>query len=93
MGFSPDGALVTFWARRAGGSGAGEIGVWAVPTLGGQPRPYLEGAAEFDWSNDGSRLVYHTTGPGDPTFVRNPGQGTADQPIFTAAPACVHSLP
>lgn len=86
MGFSPDGALVTFWARRAGGSGAGEIGVWAVPTLGGQPRPYLEGAAEFDWSNDGSRLVYHTTGPGDPTFVRNPGQGTADQPIFTAAP-------
>jgi Tol biopolymer transport system component len=85
MGFSPDGALVTFWVRRADGSGAGEIGVWAVPTLGGQPRPYLQGMAEFDWSDDGSRLVYHTTGPGDPMFVRNPGQGTEDQPIFTAA--------
>jgi len=34
---------------------------WAVPTLGGQPRPYLDGAAEFDWSRDGSRLVYHTS--------------------------------
>jgi len=85
MGFSPDGALVTFWARRGDGSGVGEIGVWAVPTLGGQPRPYLEGVAEFDWSNDGSRLVYHTPGPGDPTFVKDPGQGT-DRPILTAAP-------
>ena len=85
MGFSPDGALVTFWARRANESGPGDIGVWAVPTLGGEPRPYLEGAAEFDWSSDGSRLVYHTTGPGDPMFVRTPGPGTADQPIFTAA--------
>ena len=85
MGFSPDGGLVTFWARRAGASGVGEIGVWAVPTLGGQPRPYLEGVAEFDWSSDGSRLVYHTPGPGDPTFVRDTGQG-ADRPLLIAAP-------
>ena len=34
---------------------------WAVPTLGGQPTPYLEGVAEFDWSRDGSRLA--TTRP------------------------------
>ena len=80
MGFSPDGDLVTFWARKPGGA----IGVWAVPTLGGQPRPYLEDAAEFDWSRDGSRLVYHTAGPGDPMFVKEPGQGT-DRPILTAA--------
>ena len=86
IGFSPDGALVTFWARRTDGSGAGTIGVWAVPALGGEPQPYLEGVGEFDWSSDGSRLVYHMTGPGDPTFVRNPGQGSEDQPIFTAAP-------
>jgi Tol biopolymer transport system component len=84
MGFSPDGALVTFWARRGGDSQAAEIGVWAVPTLGGEPRPYLEGVAEFDWSNDG-RLVYHTPGPGDPTFVKDPGQG-ADRPLLTAGP-------
>lgn len=84
IGFSPDGALVTYWVRRGGDSQAAEIGVWAVPTLGGQPRPYLEGVAEFDWSSDG-RLVYHTPGPGDPTFVREPGQGT-DRAILTAGP-------
>lgn len=84
LGFSPDGALVTFWARKTDGSGTGTIGVWALPALGGDPQPYLEGVGEFDWSKD-NRLVYHTTGAGDPTFVRTPGQGSKDQPIFTAA--------
>ncbi len=69
LGFSPDGSLVTFWVRRQDGSNGGDISIWAVPTLGGEPRPYLEGAAEFDWSRDGSRLAYHTPGPGDPLFV------------------------
>lgn len=85
IGFSPDGALVTFWARRPGGSGGAAIGVWAVPTLGGPPRPYLEGVAEFAWSSDGSRLVYHTPGPGDPMSVKDAGQANA-RLIFTAAP-------
>src|ERR1700686_4942032 len=71
LGFSPHGSLVTFWVRKQGGSSGGNIGIWAVPTLGGQPRPYLEGVAEFDWSHDGSRLTYHTPGPGDPLFVSN----------------------
>ena len=86
LGFSTDGALVTFWARGVEGSISRDISVWAVPTLGGQPRPYLEGAAEFDWSSDGSRLVYHTPGPGDPMFVRDAGQEPAGKPIFSAAP-------
>src|ERR1700733_9668220 len=50
LGFSPDGSLVTFWVRRSRGSNGGDISVWAVPTLGGEPRPYLEGVAEFDWT-------------------------------------------
>jgi Tol biopolymer transport system component len=90
MGFSPDGSLVTFWVRKQGGSSGGDISIWAVPTLGGQPRPYLDGVAEFDWSHDGSRLVYHTPGPGDPLFVSDGSWQPEGRPIFTA-PAGLHS--
>jgi len=90
LGFSTDGSLVTFWVRKSNGSGSGDISIWAVPTLGGQPRPYLEGVAEFDWSHDGSRLVYHTPGPGDPLFVSNGSRQSEGRPIFTA-PAGLHS--
>jgi Tol biopolymer transport system component len=90
LGFSPDGSFVTFWVRKPNGLSGGEIGVWAVPTLGGQPKPYLEGVAEFDWSHDGSRLTYHTPGPGDPLFVSDGGRRSEGRPIFTA-PAGLHS--
>ena len=90
LGFSPDGAFVTFWVRRHDGASGGDISVWSVPTLGGQPKPYLEGAAEFDWSRDGTRLAYHTPGPGDPLFVSEGARRVDARPIFTA-PAGLHS--
>jgi Tol biopolymer transport system component len=90
LGFSPDGSLVTFWVRKRDGSSGGDISIWAVPTLGGQPRPYLEGVAEFDWSHDGSQLAYHTPGPGDPLFVSDGSRLSEGRPIFTA-PAGLHS--
>ena len=90
LGFSPDDSLVTFWVRKQRASSGGDISVWAVPTLGGQPRPYLEGVAEFDWSPDGSRLAYHTPGPGDPLFVSEGTPRPGGRPIFTA-PAGLHS--
>jgi Tol biopolymer transport system component len=89
LGFSPDGSLVTFWARKRDETGGSNIGVWAVPTLGGQPKLYVEGAAEFAWSRDGSRLAYHTAAPGDPLFVSD-GSRRLARPIFTA-PAGLHS--
>lgn len=89
LGFSPDGSLVTFWVRNPNGP-TWQIGIWAVPTLGGEPRRYLDGAAEYDWSNDGTRLTYHTTASGDPLFVSDGASHPQEQPIFTA-PAGLHS--
>jgi Tol biopolymer transport system component len=91
LGFAPDGSLVTFWVRKKDGlSGRDDIGIWAVPTLGGQAKPYLEGVAEFDWSRDSSQLAYHTPGPGDPLYVSNGDRRSEGQPIFSA-PAGLHS--
>jgi Tol biopolymer transport system component len=87
--FSPDSSQVTYWARKPGGSNS-DISIWAVPTLGGQPKLYLEGAVELDWSPDSSRLAYHTPGPGDPLFVSDGARRPKDRPIFTA-PAGQHS--
>ncbi len=89
LGFSPDGSSVAFWVRRQNGTSGGDINIWAVPTLGGQPRPYLEGVAEFDWSRDGSRLAFHTPGPGDPLFVSDGSRRSQGPPIFSA-PAGLH---
>jgi Tol biopolymer transport system component len=89
LGFSPDGSLVTFWLRRQSGSPA-DISIWAVPTLGGEPRPYLEGAAEATWSPDGSQLAYHTALPGDPLFIGD-GKGLSRSAPILIAPAGLHS--
>jgi Tol biopolymer transport system component len=83
--FSPDAALVTFWTRGATPGNPTAVAIWAAPTLGGQPRPYLEDAAEVDWSRDGRRLVYHTAGPGDPMLVRHPHGERSETNIHTAA--------
>jgi Tol biopolymer transport system component len=90
LGFVPDGSAVTFWVRKQDGSSSDNISVRAVPTLGGEPRPYLEGVAEYDWSPDGGRLAYHTPGPGDPLFVSDGTPRPGDRPIFTA-PTGLHS--
>ncbi|HEX4228307.1 MAG TPA: hypothetical protein VHZ07_06535 [Bryobacteraceae bacterium] len=84
LGFSPDGSWVTFWVRQREGAGVGNISVWAAPTLGGEPRLYLEGVAEFDWSPDGSRLVCHFPGPGDPLFVSDGNPRSVGRHIYTA---------
>jgi Tol biopolymer transport system component len=84
LGFSPDASFVTFWVRRRDGSQGGAISIWAVSTLGGQPRLLFEGIAESDWSPDGARRVYHTPGPGDPMFVTDAVRGSEGRRIFTA---------
>ena len=90
LGFSPDGSLVTFWVRKPDPARGTDVSIWAVPTLGGPPRPYLEGVAEYDWTSDGQRLAFHTPGPGDPLFVSSGSVQGAVGPIFSA-PAGLHS--
>lgn len=87
LGFSPDGGLVSIWSRQADGSKPEDINLLAAPPAGGPLRPYLTQAAEYDWSTDG-RIVYHSTAPGDPTYVRGPHEQAARH-IYTA-PTGVH---
>jgi Tol biopolymer transport system component len=83
LAFSADSSLVSIWTRRADGSQADDVNILSVPVNGGALRTYLPGVAEFDWSRDGKRLVYHTTAPGDPLFVRVPGE-VGDRRIYVA---------
>jgi Tol biopolymer transport system component len=53
---------------------------------------YAPNVAEYDWSPDGRRLVYHTGGPGDPVFVHDLEQGTARQ-IFVSNPGAHNHFP
>ena len=89
LGFSPDASLVSMWVRKSAPSAAPDISIWTVPSLGGEPKLFLEGAAEFEWSNDATRLVYHTPAPGDPMFVKD-RDATAPRSLF-AARAGIHN--
>jgi serine/threonine protein kinase/Tol biopolymer transport system component len=92
LGFSVDSSLVTVWTRRADGSQAGDVNILAVPTAGGPLQPYLREVGEFDWSRDGKRLIYHTTAPGDPYFLReSEGAGNRGDRLIYVAAAGVHS--
>ena len=88
LGFSADGSLVTFWQRRPDSSRSGDTNILAMPTQGGSLQTYLPDVAEVSWSRDGRRIVYHSSAPGDPLFVRDARQ-TEARKIYTA-PAGVH---
>jgi serine/threonine protein kinase/Tol biopolymer transport system component len=85
VSFSPDGALVTLWTRSGDGSRPEDIKIVGAPTAGGPLQVYLPEVAEYDWSPDGKQLVFHTTAPGDPLFVRAAKDSTAHQ-IYVAPP-------
>lgn len=90
LGFSPDGSLVTFWLRQRSRPPGDDISVWAAPTLGGDPKPFVQGAAEVTWSAEGSRFAYHTTLPGDPLYVTD-GKVPSTNPPIMVAPSGLHS--
>ena len=92
LSFTPDGALVTLWARLVDPTAGVSIAGWSIPTLGGQLRQYVKGAAELDWSSDGTRIAYHTNAPGDPLFViDNDNRGGDPGPYIYSAPTGLHN--
>ena len=79
IGFSGDGSEV--WS-----SGMESRRLRLFPLVSGAPRNFLgEHAAEVAWSLDGTKLVYHTWEPGDPTFVAD-GNGTNERQILKSEP-------
>lgn len=88
--FSPDGTQLMFWHRSASLPPGQGISIWSVPTLGGEPKPFLAGVAEAAWSPDGNQLAYHTPGPGDPLYISD-GKGLSPSRPIMVAPAGLHS--
>jgi len=87
LDFTADSSLVSIWTRSSDGSRPQDVNILAVPTRGGPLRVYLPEIAEYDWSRDGKKMVFHPAAPGDPILVREPGK--ADRLIYVAA-AGVH---
>jgi Tol biopolymer transport system component/predicted Ser/Thr protein kinase len=85
-GFTGDGTEI--WLP--GGAVSPPVRMRLVPLMGGPPRPFLgEKAVSVGWSQDGARIVYHTSDPGDPTFVADRNGSNARQ-IFVDRPG-VHN--
>ena len=84
--FSSDGQSVYVWARRAEGFRPDDVNILTTPVEEGPLSLYLAHAAEVDVSRDGRHLVYHTTAPGDPMFIRDldAAPGTADRRLYGA---------
>jgi Tol biopolymer transport system component len=87
LDFSPDSSLVSIWLRSSDGSRPEDVNILSVPARGGPLQVYLKQAGEYDWSHDGRKMVFHTTGPGDPIFLRE--SGSPDRLIYVA-PAGIH---
>jgi Tol biopolymer transport system component len=91
LGFASDDSHV--WIRTTPYRGQRTGGVaWLVPTLGGNPRPFLPKAISIAWSADRARLVYHTAGPGEPVFVADRNGANANQ-IFIDKPGIHNHYP
>ncbi len=87
LGFSADGSLVTVWTRHGDGSHPEDVKLMAAPIARGELRDFLPGVAEVAWAHHRGQIVYHTTAPGDPLFVRDSNGLT--RRIYVA-PAGVH---
>ena len=90
LGFSPNASLVLVWQRRSSGGPPGDINIDAIPAAGGGLQKYLPDAAEAVWSNDGRRVLFHTSAPGDPMFIKDSLQAPPRRIYEAQAPTHCH---
>jgi Tol biopolymer transport system component/predicted Ser/Thr protein kinase len=93
VGFSGDAAQVCILENRTDPSGRMfDSTVWLMPTLGGVPRPFLPRGVTAVWSPDGTKMAYHNSTPGDPTFLAD-RTGANPRQIFTEQPGGHNHFP
>src|SRR6266545_3399972 len=91
LGFSGDDSHV--WIDVFGkGSPERGVAVWLVPTIGGNPRPFLPDAISVAFSPDRSRLVYNTGDRAEALFVAD-RNGANKKQIFLGEPGIGNTYP
>ena len=91
LGFSGDDSHV--WIDVFGkGSPERGVAVWLVPTIGGNPRPFLPDTISVAFSPDRSRLVYNTGDRAEALFVAD-RNGANKKQIFLGEPGISNTYP
>jgi len=91
LGFSGDDAHL--WIDVSGIRSTGNLSdAWLVPTIGGNPHPFLPGAVSIAWSPDRARLVYNTTDRAQAMFVAD-RNGASKKQIFLGEPGMSNNYP
>ncbi len=91
LGFSGDDAHL--WIDVSGIGSTGNLSdVWLVPTIGGNPHPFLPGAVSVAWSPDRARLVYNTTDRAQAMFVAD-RNGASKKQISLGEPGMSNNYP
>jgi Tol biopolymer transport system component len=84
VGFSGDGSEV--WATEQLSIHPIKERTWIGSEIGGSFHPFLEDGMEPAWSPDRKRIVYHTSGAGDPIFIADRNGNNPIQ-VFGQTPA------
>jgi Tol biopolymer transport system component len=89
IGFSGDDSHV--WIGVSGRGSTGNLSdAWLVPTIGGNPRPFLPGAVEIAWSPDRARIVHNTADVRQAMFVAD-RNGSSEKQIFIGDPGTANN--
>ena len=90
LGFAGDDSHVWINVFRKGNPAGNDV--WLVPTIGGNPRPFLPDAISIAFSPDGERLVYNTGDRAEELFVAD-RNGTNKTQLFNGETGIASTYP